>query len=58
MSSATLNRFLKEESNVKKGLTIQSLKALQKAKEIGVLDFEKDPFKNAIMTLSSLPIHD
>jgi hypothetical protein len=58
MSPLQLNRFLEEDSIVKKGVTLQTLKALQKANKIGVFGTFDDPFQEAMVTMGALPLHD
>lgn len=58
LSPAQLNKFFQEPSLASKGFNINTINALKKAKDLGIMDFENDPYKQAIITASALPLHE
>lgn len=58
LSNMQKQRFFAQDSMIKKWITEKTIKALKKAKDLGVLNFSDNSYENAIVTLSGLPIHD
>ena len=58
MSPTQIQRFLQQDSMAKNGVTVGSLKALKKAKDLGLFEFINDPYSQAVLTLGALPLHD
>jgi len=58
MSPNQIQRFLQQDTLAKKGVTLNSLKALKKANDMKLFDFVDDPYSQAVLTLGALPLHE